>query len=193
MVSTISRCSRLIESISSLEFCKEALLSMVAKFNFTVDAYRRKNQEIRQREHAELKRQAELWAHEADRTDAIQQIHRLKVENQALKQQLAVQTDKEELGQMFMNVQAASGQPVTRDTEIERMENINQAQSDQLNGLLIHLEAQQLELQQLRLSQVESREKRDRLGEEIGRQKRMIQELTDQLTATRTPFARLQS
>ncbi|MFT5122289.1 MAG: chromosome segregation ATPase [Kiritimatiellia bacterium] len=182
--------NELIESISSLEFCKEALLSMVEKFNFTVDAYRRKNMELRRGEQAELKRQAESWANEADLIELREQARLLRSENQALKQELAIQTDNEQLDHVFKKVQAASGKVESRDTEIERLENINQAQSDQINGLSMQLAAQQLELQQLRLSQKESREKRDRLGEEISRQSRMIKELSEQVAVGRYPYSR---
>jgi uncharacterized coiled-coil protein SlyX len=114
----------------------------------------------------------------------------LRSENQALKQELAIQTDNEQLDHVFKKVQAASGKVESRDTEIERLENINQAQSDQINGLSMQLAAQQLELQQLRLSQKESREKRDRLGEEISRQSRMIKELSEQVAVGRYPYSR---
>ncbi len=78
--------SEWIESIDSLEFCKEALCSMVAQFNSTVNAYRNLCQDMWLREQAELKRQAESWENEAALIELREQLCALERENAALRQ-----------------------------------------------------------------------------------------------------------
>jgi hypothetical protein len=87
--------SEWIESIDSLEFCKEALCSMVAQFNSTVNAYRNLCQDMWLREQAELKRQAESWENEAALIELREQLCALERENAALKQRGTFPVDGE--------------------------------------------------------------------------------------------------
>jgi hypothetical protein len=87
--------SEWIESIDSLEFCKEALCSMVAHFSSTVNAYRNLCQDKWHREQADLKRQAESWENEAVLIELREQFRVLERENAALKQGGAIPVDGE--------------------------------------------------------------------------------------------------
>ena len=180
----------LIESINSLEFSKESLIVLVQKYNDLVDTVKLKNMQAEARENLSMKLQAELWEHEAARCEMADNVNDMKKESRALKEQLAQALQPEELPDAFRKVQQAKGPDQgmvlhgaanVEHGELERLENINRAQGDQIDALTMQLEAQQHELHQLRLSQVESQEKRERLCEEISRLNRIISDLSSRL------------
>jgi chromosome segregation ATPase len=169
----------LIDSISSLDFCKEAMTIQVQRFNQMVETIKLKNMQMEARDNLGMKLQAELWEHEAARCEIADTMNELKRENRSLRQQvIKADSAKVTWPEKGMSVSSKVG---VESQELERLENINRAQADQIGAVSRQLEGQQEELQQLRLSQGESQEKRDRLCEEIARLNRIVTDLSGRL------------
>lgn len=169
----------LIDSISSMDFCKEALTIQVQRFNQMVETIKLKNMQMEARDNLGMKLQAELWEHEAARCEVADFMNELKRDNRALRQQL-VTADSEKVSRPEKGM-SVSSQVGVEYQELERLENINRAQADQISAVSLQLEGQQEELQQLRLGQGESQDKRDRLCGEVARLNRIITDLSGRL------------
>ena len=171
----------LIESINSVDFCRDSLSRMVQKFNNLVDTIKLKNMQIEARDNITMKLQAELWEHEAARCELADDTRAIKNENRMLRKELTALRKAVGNGGALPASTAVSSESQVEHVdrkEFDRLKNIKKAQTDQFNALLSQVDAQNEELQQLRLGHVESQEKRERLCGEISRLNHMIAEMS---------------